>query len=100
MARERLQKRSRFETMYEILRLCGRTTRKTHIMYRVNLSHQQLKKYLSALTESHLLAMVEGGYLTTEKGRVFVEKFRELCGVVEGAEGSRLSSRVGVSVFQ
>jgi predicted transcriptional regulator len=63
------------------------TTKKTHVMYKVNLSHQQLKKYLSALTEAGLLEPVEGGYLTTQRGRLFVEKFRELSSVVETETG-------------
>ena len=87
MAREKQQKRSRFETMNAILHLCMQTTKKTHVMYKVNLSHQQLKKYLSALTEAGLLEPVEGGYLTTQRGRLFFEKFRELSSVVETETG-------------
>jgi len=87
LAREKQQKRSRFETMNAILHLCMQTTKKTHVMYKVNLSHQQLKKYLSALTEAGLLEPVEGGYLTTQRGRLFVEKFRELSSVVETETG-------------
>jgi predicted transcriptional regulator len=83
LAREKQTKRSKFETMYTILRLCTQTTKKTHIMYKANLSHQQLEKYLSAVTQADLLILADGGYLTTTKGRFFVDKFRELADVVE-----------------
>jgi len=83
LVREKQTKRSKFETMNTILQLCTQTTKKTHIMYKANLSHQQLEKYLSTVTQADLLAPAEGGYLTTTKGRIFLDKFRELTDVVE-----------------
>ena len=47
-------------------------------MYRANLSHQQLEKYLSILFERDLLALKEGDYLTTERGILFIKKFDEI----------------------
>jgi predicted transcriptional regulator len=78
VAREKQQKRNRFETMFTILRLCTKGSKKTHIMYRANLSHQQLEKYLAILLERNLLAIEEGSYVTTPRGMVFIEKFKEL----------------------
>ena len=78
VAREKQQKRSRFETMHTILRLCNSSTKKTHIMYRANLSHQQLEKFLAILLERNLLAIEDDSYVTTPRGIVFIEKFNEL----------------------
>jgi len=78
VAREKQQKRSRFETMYAILNLCTKNSKKTHIMYRANLSHQQLEKYLAILIEKNLLAIEEDNYVTTPRGKIFIEKFNEL----------------------
>jgi len=80
VAREKQQKRNRFETMDTILKLCVKGSKKTHIMYRANLSHQQLEKYLAILLERNLLAIEQGIYVTTPRGMVFIEKFKELRG--------------------
>jgi predicted transcriptional regulator len=80
MARENQKKRSRFETMYAILRLCSKGLKKTHIMYRANLSHQQLEKYLEILMGRDLLAIKEGNYVTTPRGMIFMQKYNELTG--------------------
>jgi predicted transcriptional regulator len=83
LVRERQQKRTRFDTIYEILQLCIQTKKKTHIMYQVNLSHSQLEKHLSILIRSQLLAVDDEGYLTTERGKYFIEKFKELNKLIE-----------------
>lgn len=72
------RKRSRLETIYTILTLSRRGIRKTHIMYRANLSHQQLVKYLEVLTTKNLLAEREGSFITTVQGVAFIEKFQEI----------------------
>jgi len=78
VTREHQPKRSRFETMYTILKLCSKGSKKTHIMYRANLSHQQLEKYLAILLDRNLLTIGESNYLTTPRGMIFMEKFNEL----------------------
>jgi predicted transcriptional regulator len=88
MARENQKKRSRFETMYIILRLCTKGLKKTHVMYKANLSHQQLEKYLEILMVRDLLAIKEGNYVTTPRGLTFIEKFNELTGFMN-QENSR-----------
>jgi predicted transcriptional regulator len=51
-------------------------------MYQGNLSFQLLQKYLDFLTRSGLLKVQESGkdmvYVATDKGRRFLEEFREL----------------------
>ena len=87
MAKEKQQKRSRFETIYTILKLCVKSTKKTHIMYRANLSHQQLEKYLNLLLERNLVAAGDDGYTTTPRGMNFIEKFNELQGIMNEVSG-------------
>ncbi len=72
------RKRSRLETIYTILTLSRQGIRKTHIMYRANLSHQQLVKYLKVLTTKNLLAERDGLFITTDQGVAFIEKFQEI----------------------
>ena len=71
-------KRAMFDTVYDILRLCEKTTKKTQIMFRINLSHTQLQKFLSLLIHTGLLSLTDEGYVTTEKGKHFIVVFEEL----------------------
>jgi len=54
----------------------------THILYKANLSHDRLTKYLSMLEESELLRReVEDekvSYCITEKGEKFLVEFRRM----------------------
>ena len=81
--REAFSRRGRLEIIYEILSLCnGGLTKRTHIMYKCNLSFQQLKKYLELL---NLLGLLEKRkvagkvlYQIMEKGREFLKDYQRL----------------------
>ena len=76
-------KRQRIEIMAQILAFCMHAKRKTRIMYGNNLSHAQLKDYLTLLTSQHLITHNSETYVTTEKGRRFLEAFVQLKDVLE-----------------
>lgn len=78
MARYKPPRRSRMLTMHEILTLSVNGMKKTHIMYKANLSHSQLEKFLEILLETKLLRIENDHYVTTDKGREFIKEFREL----------------------
>ena len=65
------RRRSAVEIVHEILALCNDGgLNKTAIMYRSNLSYDQLKKYLGALCEDDMLFKNDVGYYeTTANGR-------------------------------
>ena len=74
-------RRSELEIIEEILSLSQDGVRKTEILYQVNLSHLQLKKYLSVLQQKEMLmtkAYRSNGsngfleYQTTPKGMKFL----------------------------
>ena len=73
-------KRDRIEIMAEILELCLAPTSKTRVMYGTNLSWKMLQHYLAHMQERRLLEVRKRlkKYITTEKGRDFIEKWREL----------------------
>jgi len=76
-------RRSRFEIIASILSLCsGGPTQKTQIMYRCNLSYEQLQKYLEYLTRAGFLEVVwehdKDFYRATEAGREFMRGFQAL----------------------
>ncbi|OPY31349.1 MAG: hypothetical protein A4E32_01802 [Methanomassiliicoccales archaeon PtaU1.Bin124] len=56
--------------------------RTTHILYKSNLSHDRLSKYLINLEESGLLVRTEDGekvlYEITDKGQRFIAEFKRM----------------------
>jgi predicted transcriptional regulator len=66
------------ETINVMLKLALNGMRKTHIMYGANLSYTQLTKYLDILVKSQLLTRQQGLYITTERGRSFIDAFYEI----------------------
>ncbi len=73
-----LRKRSDIEIMASILNEANGGARKTHIMYRCNLSHKQLQAYLKILLRLGLLESPSDSFKTTLKGRKFVGAYRTL----------------------
>ncbi len=73
-------KRDRVEIMAEILGLCSKPKTKTRVMYGTNLSWKMLQHYLAYMQEHELLEVQNDStkYVTTGRGRDFVEKWREL----------------------
>jgi len=66
--------------MAEILGLCSKPKTKTRVMYGTNLSWKMLQHDLAYMQE-HGLLEIKGEstkYVTTERGRDFVEKWKEL----------------------
>ena len=79
-----LGNRTRIEILASILNVADQGTLKTHIMYKANLSHRQLEKYLTFLQNKGLLAQFmdeETGtnmYKVTEKGIEFLKEYTQL----------------------
>lgn len=71
-------KRSKLEIMAWIVQECLAHKRKTHIMYRGNLSFAQTNIYLDVLTSSRLVSLEDGKYLATDKGHKFLETYEQL----------------------
>jgi len=86
--------RTRVEILASILNVAERGTLKTHIMYKANLSHRQLEKYLAFLGGNGMLREivdeVTGSrlYQITEKGIDFLKDY------------SRLSSTYGQDILR
>jgi predicted transcriptional regulator len=73
-------KRDRIEIIAEILGLCSEPKTKTHVMYGTNLSWKMLQHYLSELQSRELLEVHDDStrYITSQRGREFLEKWREI----------------------
>lgn len=75
--------RTRLEILASILNVASNGSLKTHIMYRANLSHRQLEKYLAFLSSNQMLEEIndpEVGhrFRITEKGVEFLKDFSRL----------------------
>ncbi len=79
---ERKNNRGKIEIMADVLSLSTAGIKKTHIMYRANLSYEQIIHYLGQLLGKGLLAQdaSEGSsvYRTTEKGREFLRCYSRM----------------------
>lgn len=80
-----MRHRNRLDIMADILKASLGGSRKTHVMYRCNLSFTQLEKYLGVMRSKGLLKIVleEGSqklelFEPTEKGNSFLQKYGRL----------------------
>ena len=84
---ERKNNRGKIEIMADVLSLSTVGIKKTHIMYRANLSYEQVHMYLAELIEKGLLvqASTDEGlvYRTTERGREFLHYYSRLVSLLE-----------------
>jgi predicted transcriptional regulator len=79
------------EILASILKVASNGALKTHIMYKANLSHRQLERYLTLLEERGLLAqgvdedMGNRIYRITEKGFDFLREYSHISGYFTGS---------------
>ena len=71
------------EILADVLDVAHKGALKTHIMYKANLSHRQLEKYLGLLMDNAMIVKVEHPesgilYHVTEKGTKFLEDYARL----------------------
>jgi predicted transcriptional regulator len=84
---ERKNNRGRIQIMGDVLALATSGIKKTHIMYRANLSYEQLHLYLEELIGKALVAQDVSSdgvvYRITEKGREFLLHYTRLIEFLE-----------------
>jgi predicted transcriptional regulator len=101
--------RSRFDIIASILIATNeKAARKTHIMYKCNLSFKQLRAYLHFLIEMRLLrsAVKDTGsyetpvcFETTKKGKVFIRAYKNLKALLAEPPDSTLPAHTMQSGF-
>ena len=87
---ERKNNRGRIQIIGDILALATSGIRKTHIMYRANLSYEQAHQYLADIMQKGLVNkyMSADGtiYRTTERGREFLMYYGKLSEFLENSQ--------------
>jgi predicted transcriptional regulator len=80
--------RSSTEIINKILESVASGATKTRIMYEAYMSYAQLKSYLDLMQNKELIEFEERNHLyrITEKGRKFVELYKEINELVPGAD--------------
>ncbi|MHB1907855.1 MAG: winged helix-turn-helix domain-containing protein [Nitrososphaerales archaeon] len=77
-----LKNRSRVEILYDIISAAKPSSKKTHLMYKGNLSYQQLDLYLNFILSNGLLEerFVDETrlYFITQKGMQFLALFEDM----------------------
>jgi predicted transcriptional regulator len=69
--------RNRVDIIAAILNVAVAGAKKTRIMYFANLSYRLLEKYLAETSEIGFLQVNNDGYIVTERGRVFLDKYKD-----------------------
>ena len=87
---ERKNNRGKIQIMGDVLALGTSGIRKTHIMYKANLSYEQVHLYLGELIGKRLITQDVSPdgviYRTTEKGREFLLYYTRLAEFLEEEE--------------
>lgn len=70
--------RSRELIVTSMLQAAVEPIKKTHIMYKANLSYDQLVQYLQYVTSRQLIETRDGLWVTTERGREYLKQYQAL----------------------
>jgi predicted transcriptional regulator len=100
-ASERKNNRGKIQIMGDVLALATSGIKKTHIMYRANLSYEQVYLYLGDLIGKRLIVQDASSdgvvYRTTEKGREFLAHYTRLVEFLEEEEEAKQDPEVELS---
>jgi predicted transcriptional regulator len=75
-------RRNNLDIYSEILNLSEHGAKKTQIVYRANLNFNIAKKHIDALMERGFVEKNARLYFTTERGKKFVENYRQIKSMV------------------
>ncbi len=93
MMTDRKSNRGKIQIMGDVLGLATSGIKKTHIMYKANLSYEQVHLYLSDLMSKNLIAQDVSPdgviYRTTDKGREFLFYYNRITEFLEEEQQPR-----------
>ena len=80
------KRRSWLQISKDILEMCLDGRKTTQIVYGTNIAFPRFKEYSEYLVEKGLIKRESLVYVTTEKGRLFIELMDEIMGIFKEAE--------------
>ena len=88
-------RRSAVEIIYDIMSVCmSGGANKTAIMYRSNLSHDQLIRYLQYLSDQELLEKDASRFRLSDKGRDVLDEVSQVIQLLRGLRGAEEETEV------
>ena len=94
------RRRPSIDILHDILKLCDTGgVKKTAIMYRGNLSYDQLRRYLTVLARQEIVARNDlGNYQITKKGQQTLRRVSAVAGVLRNLR-TELDAPVRLKAF-
>lgn len=71
-------RRSRIDIIIDVLEVAIMGVNKTSVVYRSNLNFKLAEKYLELLQKHGLVENRVNKYITTDKGKIFLQKAKEI----------------------
>ena len=71
-------RRSRIDIIIDVLEVAKMGVNKTSVVYKTNLNFKLADKYLELLQSQGLVENKVDKYITTDKGKIFLEKAKEI----------------------
>lgn len=71
-------RRSKIDIIIDVLEVAKMGVNKTSVVYRTNLNFKLADKYLELLQNQGLVENKMDKYITTDKGKIFLEKAKEI----------------------
>jgi len=71
-------RRSRIDIIIDVLEVAEMGVNKTSVVYKSNLNFKLAQKYLELLQKKGLVENRVDKYITTDKGKIFLQKAKEL----------------------
>ena len=77
-----------FDVLASFLRICEQNTKRTHVIYKANLSSSMFQEYLQTVLRTGLVEENNDRSLTTtDKGRLFLREYSVVEKLLQGDEG-------------
>jgi predicted transcriptional regulator len=73
-----IMRRSRIDIIINVLEVAKMGVNKTSVVYRSNLNFKLAQKYLELLQNHGLVENRVDKYITTDKGKIFLQKAKEI----------------------
>jgi len=73
-----IMRRSRIDIIIDVLEVAKIGVNKTGVVYKTNINFKLADKYLDLLQKQGFVENIVDKYITTNKGKIFLEKAREI----------------------